>query len=249
MVKVATQHATSLHLNLVADLLPTHAEYDDMLSTLSQDVIHPSLAIIDPLIIPGEENNGLSPECDSRGYSQYARAVCALILVLSENRKEAKQNIWALKHILSFMVYATDLQSYPAGRSPLLSSEALNEYLDDLITKGSQIVTYLLTSSYEDGWRQSALHAVTQNVALDGANGPAKLLVELINDAKETDGSRAVRVLKMALQHVLDDVDKDEADRWFTLSKKLERDGAQYEYIDFTSSWLIPVKHQKRQWR
>ena len=235
MVKVAAQHASSLHLNLVADLLPTNDEYDDMLSVLSQDVIHPSLAVIDPQIAPGEENATLSPECDSRGYSQYARAVCALILVLSENRTEAKRNIWALKHILSFIVYATDFQSYPAGRSPLLSSEALNECLDELVTKGSQIVTYLLTSSYGDGWRRSVLNAVLQNVALDALNGLSKFLVKLINEAKGTDGSRATRVLRMALQHVLDDVDKDEADRWLALANKLERNGALHEREPFTA--------------
>ena len=235
MVKVATQHASSLNLNLVTDLLPTNDEYDDMLSILSQDVIHPSLAVIDPQIAPCEENVASSPECDSQGYSQYARAVCALILVLSENRKEAKQNIWALKHILSFIIYARDLQSYPTGRSPLLSSEALNEYLDNLVAKGSQIVTYLLTSSYEDGWRQSVLNAVTHNVALDELNGLPKLLVQLINDAKDTDGSRATRILKVALQHLLDDVDRDEADRWLALAKQLERNGALHKKVSFTA--------------
>ncbi|KAK2461029.1 hypothetical protein APHAL10511_006970 [Amanita phalloides] len=227
VVKVASQHATQLHLDFVADLLPSSEMYDDMLNALSQDVIHPSLAVIDPLIAFDEEDDAVSPEYDARGYSQYARAVSALILVLSENRQEAKQNVWALKHILSFIVYAKDLKDYPAGRSPLLSSEASNDLLDELLAKGAQITTYLLTSANETGWRENILNAVMKNTKLDGSNELSKLLVELITDAKNMDRSRATRILRMVLQHVLNDVDKVEADNWFALAKQLERNAPQ----------------------
>ncbi|KAF8624962.1 hypothetical protein AX15_005604 [Amanita polypyramis BW_CC] len=228
VAKAASEHIVRLHLGLVADLLPTSEEYEDMLTNLSQDVIHPSLAVIDPLIPPGEENMALTPECDARGYSQYARAVCGLILVLSENRQEAKRNIWALKHILSFVVYASDLQSYPSGRSPLFTSEVLSDYFDEVMTKATQITAYLLTLSFEDGWRQNMLNAITKNATLDESkNALSKLVAELIKDAKETDGSRAARILKMVLQHVLDDVDKNEADHWLILAKQLEHNAPQ----------------------
>ncbi|KAF8634833.1 hypothetical protein AX17_004084 [Amanita inopinata Kibby_2008] len=222
IIKVASDHASQLHLDLAADLLPSRDEYDELLAELSSEVIHPSLAVVDPLISPEWENEVENPKCDARGFSRYARAVCGLIQVLSQNRHAAKRNIWALKHILAFVVYASDFQSFPAGRSPLFSSEALNAFLDDLVTKAMQITTYLLTSSPEDNWRQRCLDVVLNDGPLTGLNTLSSFLVDMIIVSKTSDSTLDTRSLKLILQHVLDEAEKDEADRWLLLAKKIE---------------------------
>ncbi|PFH48098.1 hypothetical protein AMATHDRAFT_66268, partial [Amanita thiersii Skay4041] len=223
IVKLASEHAPQLKLDLVTDILLPRNEYDELLKELSQDAIHPCLAVIDPLISSGSENEVRLAEHDTRGFSMYARAVCGLIHVFSEHRHIAKQSIWALQHVLAFMVYASDFSSFPIGYSPIFAPEALY-VLDDLVTKATQIVTLLLTSNIEDIWRSRSLDALLGSSSLGSLS---QFLVDAIANAAETDSSRDTRILKLVLQHIMDDVDKHEAERWVALIRKYERDAPQ----------------------
>ncbi|KAM6492444.1 hypothetical protein JOM56_012168 [Amanita muscaria] len=228
IASVTSEHASDLHIDVINHLLPSAEEFDFMLRGLSQTAIHPSLAIIDPLIAPVVEPEAESPDSDVWGYSSYARAVSAVIWLLSENRRAAKLHVWALKHILSFTVYAADFKSYPAGHSPLFSSEAIGTRLDTLLTKAAYVTTYLLNLSSEDTWRTKCLDALLKNVALDESSDTiSNFLANLVAEASVHDTSQATRVLKMVLQHVLGDVGRDEADRWFAFARRLENDAPQ----------------------
>ncbi len=96
-----------------------------MLDDLSSDPIHPALAVLDPLIPPGEYAEIDPPACDSHGFSPYARLVSMLLFVFLEDRQCARRNTWALRHLLALSLYADDYSAYPTGSSPVFRKEAL----------------------------------------------------------------------------------------------------------------------------
>lgn len=204
--------------------LPSVPELDRMLDDLSSDPIHPALAVLDPLIPPGEYPEIDPPACDSHGLSPYARLVSMLLFVFSEDRQSARRNTWALRHLLALSLYADDYRAYPTGSSPVFRKEALMD-LEGLIARLQQISTYLLTSAAsDDGWRQKVLDAVANVQPLDGtAPSLALFLRDQLTRARKGDETREARILGRTLLHVLHDADKAEADRWITFARNIER--------------------------
>ncbi|KAK0229492.1 hypothetical protein EDD85DRAFT_130041 [Armillaria nabsnona] len=203
--------------------LPSVPELDRMLDDLSSDPIHPALAVLDPLIPPGEYTEIDPPACDSHGFSPYARLVSVLLFMFLEDRQSARRNTWALRHLLALSLYADDYSAYPTGSSPVFRKEALID-LEGLIVKLQQICTYLLTSASDDGWRLKVLDAVTNVQPLDETEPSLALFLrDQITKARKGDETREARILGRTLLHVLHDADKAEADRWITFARSIER--------------------------
>ncbi|KAK0452099.1 uncharacterized protein EV420DRAFT_1273820 [Desarmillaria tabescens] len=202
--------------------LPSVPELDRMLDDLSSDPIHPALAVLDPLIPPGEYTEIDSPACDSHGFSSYARLVSLLLFAFMEDRQGARRNTWALRHLLALSLYAEDYNAYPIGSSPVFRKALID--LEGLILKLQQICTYLLTSASDDGWRLKVLDAVTNVRPLDEVDPPLALFLrDQIVKARKSDETREARILGRVLLHVLHDADKAEADRWIVFARSIER--------------------------
>jgi hypothetical protein len=224
-------------------------EVDEMLNQLSPDPIDPSVAVMDPLIPPASAFTDKSafkrPQLyDTRGFSSYARVVDALLQVFTEDRRSAKQNTWALGHFLALEVYAQDFVNVPSAQSPVFEQKALAVGLDGMIARVRQVTTYVLTSAADDGWRSAALGVVLQDKREGDVGALAMLLVDAIRRARERDFARDVRILRIILDHVFHDMEKEEADRWMLLARKIESTGDPFLFFErrlcLTASDLAP---------
>ncbi|KAJ7056206.1 hypothetical protein C8F01DRAFT_377750 [Mycena amicta] len=212
-------------LNIIPDIFPSKAELDAILETLSPDAASPSLAVLDPDLPPSTSRKvqTATASFDERGYSAYARIVSALLQAMVDDRPAAKENVWALRHVLSLALYAEDVIAVPTAASAVFDASSLVLELPALVTKAQQLVTYILTSGTDDGWRTSVLSAVTNDKPLVGGSAVALLLVDIVACARQTDASRDCRVLGSVLRHVLQDADKAEADLWLAFARKIEK--------------------------
>lgn len=220
----ALSEATLKEVIPLLSFLPSVPELDRMLDDLSSDPIHPALAVLDPLIPPGEYTEIDPPACDSRGFSPYARLVSMLLFVFLDDRQSARRNTWALRHLLALSLYADDYSAYPTGLSPVFRKEALMD-LEGLVVKLQQICTYLLTSAAsDDGWRLKVLDAVTNVQPLDETVPSMVLFLrDQITRSRKGNETREARILGRTLLHVLHDADKAEAERWITFARSIER--------------------------
>ncbi|KAG6883962.1 hypothetical protein C0993_002462 [Termitomyces sp. T159_Od127] len=223
------------------DIFPSARETEQALCHLSPDPIHPSLAVVTPLIPPSSAFTSTSSQCvsrnangtdfDKRGFSSYARIVSALLHVFIEDRQVAKQNLWALRHFLALELYAQDFISVPGAWSRVFAAEAIHARLETLVVKVEQIAMYVLTLSTSEGWREAALAAVIGSGSQPSSSSSSQVatsgplpafLVDTIQRARDSDWVRETRILRNVLQHVFYDVDREEADRWLVLARKIE---------------------------
>jgi E3 ubiquitin-protein ligase listerin len=221
-------------INLLTDIFPTPKEIDNMLSQLSPDPIDATLAVMDPLIPPASafaSTSDIPPPYDTRGFSSYARVVDALLQVFGEDRQSAKKNTWVLRHFLAFEVYAQDFMNVPSAQSPVFEQKALAAGLDDAIARVRQVTTYVLTSGADSGWRGAALGAVLEDKAAGEIGALPTLLVDAIRLAREQDFTRNVRVLRIVLDHVFHDMEKEESDHWMLLARKIESTGECFSFF------------------
>ena len=197
-----------------------------MLDDLSPDPIHPCLAILEP-IVHTESSFESQPETsslfDDRGYSAYARVVEGLTHAFAQDRRTAKDNMWALRHLLALSLYASDLVHIPWAPNPAFDQQVPRAQLNDLLSKIQQVSTYLLTSSADDGWRSKVITSILNNRPFGGSDGLVGFLTDSITMAKDIDNVREARILCRILQRVLDEADKDEADQWVMLARKMEK--------------------------
>lgn len=238
MLRIISQGCPGFHINVVNDIFPSRDEVDAMLDDLCPDPIHPSLAALEPLIPSGSAFGGHTfsmQTYDDRGYSSYARVTSGLLHVFIQDRQVAKANMWALRHFLALAQYASDLLRIPWAQSPVFNQQALKSDLNNLIAKVQRVTTYLLTSSPDDGWRSKVIAAVTDHTFIDDSDTPAKFVAELIGHAASVNNIRESRILCNVLQHVLDKVDKDEADQWILLARRIERTSKPLIWVRRTS--------------
>lgn len=225
-----SQGPPHLRTQLLPDVFPTQGEIEDMLNHLSPDPIHPSLAVIDPLIPPASafigQHTFAQPQLyDTRGFSTYPRVIDTLLHVFSEDRPLAKQNMWALRHFLALQVYAQDFVNVPSAQSPAFEQKTLVDELEGVIVRIRQMTAYVLTSAADDGWRGTAVGAVLEDKGVSDGGALATLLVDAVNMAKQRDLSRDVRVLRIILDHILHGIGREEADRWMLLARKIDSIG------------------------
>ncbi|KAG6877121.1 hypothetical protein C0993_010124 [Termitomyces sp. T159_Od127] len=241
VLEMVWKRPSGITFDLLRDIFPSAREIEQALCHLSPDPIHPSLAVVTPLIPPSSafvstssesvSRNANETDFDKRGFSSYARIVSALLHVFIEDRQVAKQNLWALRHFLALELYAQDFISVPGAWGRVFAAEAIHARLEMMVAKVEQIATYVLTSSTSEGWREAALAAVmgsgsqpsSSSSSQVATSGPlSAFLVDTIQRARDSDRSRETRILRNVLQHVFYDVDEEEADRWLVLARKIE---------------------------
>ncbi|KAJ7074942.1 hypothetical protein B0H15DRAFT_1027322 [Mycena belliarum] len=215
-------------LDVVEGVFPAQSTLDAMLDALPASPPAASLAVLHPHLPPASAIRppASSAACDARGYSAYARIVVSLLQALAADRRAARVHAWALRHVLALALYVEDLLAVPAAPSPVFdtaSPELDRAALSRLPARAQQLATYVLTAAAEDGWRARVLAAVTSNKPLIGGCALSGLLVDLIESARRTDGSRDCRILERVLRHLLQDADKTEADLWMALARKMDK--------------------------
>ncbi|KAK7439775.1 hypothetical protein VKT23_017349 [Stygiomarasmius scandens] len=248
IVQTLSDLSRNCPIDPIHDLLPPQTQFDKLLDLLPPDPIDPSLAVLDPLIPPSscfsqaseDEDATTPPSYDTYGYSSYARLIIALVhIILDIDRQlsRKKENMWLLGHLLAAEMYAEDLINVPEGKSVVFSSaaiissstvndESMSEAeldLAEVIVRIQQIVTYVLTSATMEGWRTRALGVLDGKGSVGELESHAKFLVDVVQRSLHKDTSRECRVLYSVLQHILDDVDKEEAEAWILFARKIEK--------------------------
>jgi hypothetical protein len=229
VLRMIEERCPGFGVDLVGDVFLSPVALDASLALLSPDPISPSLAVLDPLIPPASmfsEDPVPIPQCDDLGYSSYARVASGLLHVFLHDRQLAKDNLWALRHIVALELYASDFLNVHGARSPVFDERAYGSDLEGLISKAQQVTTYLLTSSTDEGWRSRVVSAIMEDKEISSSDGVAGFLADLIRQAARMDNIRESRILRHVLRHVLDKVESDEAERWMLLARRLERKGS-----------------------
>ncbi|KZT00638.1 uncharacterized protein LAESUDRAFT_708574 [Laetiporus sulphureus 93-53] len=207
------------------DLLPPKSTFDSMLNELPAEAIDASLAVIDP-IIPTSLGEGEATEDemhDRLGFSRYARAVYALLLHLADDRTAARENPWALRHLLAISMYAGELLQSPRSHGVVFSNQASRTALQDVVTKVGQISAYVLSSEQGEGWHATVVKAITTENQIGCPDDIGRLLYDLIALSRSEDTVREARILRTLLQHLLGSASKTDAEQWILLARKLEK--------------------------
>ena len=227
IIKVLTEDNPGVTSVTLGDILPSQARLDDELKALRSDPAHPSLAINHPLVPPSsmfDPAKGSGCSTDIYGFTSYARAVSALLSVFVEDRHAAKTSIWALRHLLVLSFYADELMQMSSSPSPVFSDRISKNVLVDLITQVRQLTAYMLVVPSEGKWHANVVSAVSDDRSkVEGEL--AKFVVELVSAAMRTGSYRDSAVLLAALQYIVGDADKGEADLWMGLARKIEKSG------------------------
>jgi E3 ubiquitin-protein ligase listerin len=232
-----SQNQHVLGVDIIHDIFPSPDEVNQMLRVMPSDPIHSSLAVLDPLLPPPSvyRHAPISTQIyDNRGYSAYARLVCALLQVSIEDRQAARRNFWALRHFLALSIYADDLLQIPTASSAAFQQNTSGNDLHNIITTVHQITTYLLTSPMNRELHLKVITAVCEDrsdVSLGGLGG---FLADFIASSKHDDNVMDSRILRRILQPVLSDVSMYEADQWMILARRLEKTGVYYVNIRCT---------------
>lgn len=226
--------------DVLEGVLPSLAYLDGTLQSLSPDVIDPSIAVLDPLIpvISTANRRGKTQKplaTDRYGFSAYARSVSAHLRALGEDRQLARRNLWVLRHFFALSVYAQDILDIPSAiaRSPAFDDKVNPAALADIVARSRQISVYLLNTAAvqdDDTWRMVVLdRLLTETVQKDPREGLQQLqmfLYDAIVHAKNGDGLRDARVLKMVLDPLFQDgLNADEGELWVQYARKVEKTG------------------------
>jgi hypothetical protein len=213
----------------LADIFPTPGEFNTMVNSLPSDPPDPSLAFVESIIpaISEFENPIISGlEFDSRGYSPYIRVTSALLAYLGDNRSIAKENMWALRHILILGQYANDALRVTTTPSGLFGPDVLRSELRRLLGKVHQLSTYLLSTG-DDGLHSQVVSACTSARATNSSDALVSFVVDVVNHAKREDTIRDSLVLRSVLKHLFASASKTDSDQWLTLARRLEKTAPQ----------------------
>ncbi|KAH7909880.1 hypothetical protein BJ138DRAFT_1154228 [Hygrophoropsis aurantiaca] len=229
----------TIDIAVIADLFPSSKELDDMLNNLPSDPPNSSLALLNPCMPSALdfENGKISDlSCDSRGFSPYIRVVAALLHCFGDDRQLAKDNIWALRHILALSQYVQDYLTVPASRSGLLSQDVSIFDLQRILSKAHQLTTYLVSSSaVDDGWHAKVISACSSNGSKAALDPLSKLVADLVEHASNEDTIRDSLILRSILQHLLANATKSDSEQWMLLARKLEKTSPQTSIAIVTS--------------
>ncbi|KAH8102265.1 hypothetical protein BXZ70DRAFT_63905 [Cristinia sonorae] len=218
-------YTPGIAVNVLEEVFPSKNELDAMLDTLPTNPVDPSMAVLDPLIHLGDEDEDTSQSVvDSFGLSSYARIVTAMILYFAEDRHTAKQNPWALRHFLALSQYANEVIQVPSAKSAVFGQQISTAALHECITRVQQLLAYILVGSVEEGWLSNLLSGLSTGKRSPSYNGLSHLLHDLILGQVGRDNVREARILHTLLQHVLPqaDVSKQDGDQLVFLGRKLE---------------------------
>lgn len=244
------------YIDLFEDIFPSRVTLEQMLSVLPPDPISSSLGVMDPLIPPASQFFAAlaekkkkptkkrapeppQPAFDAHGYSSYARAIIAMLQVFLDDRQVAKNNTWALRHFIAFSLYAEDYLNVPHAKSAVFHPAALGgTSLLDMISRIKHIATYILTSAVQEGWKTEVLRALIEDTSTHYYDPLSLFLVDIIQDCDLHDYINEARLLRRVLQHILDDADIWEADKWIEFAKFQDKRGKLYVHSICRKSYL-----------
>ncbi|TCD68845.1 hypothetical protein EIP91_009559 [Steccherinum ochraceum] len=225
LIQLVSSRASGLDVDVVKDIFPSRKELDAMLDTLPTSPADPSMAVLDPMILPGEaDEEGLQSVTDSFGYSSYARIVVAISFYLMEDRQAAKENIWMLRHLLATSQYAYEVLQIPSTQSAVFGSTVAPSALQEFTTRTQQLLAYLLTSTIEDGWLPRFIASLSSGQRSSPSNDIGDLIYDLVLDGAGRDSMRESRILRTLLQHTLAQAGptKQDGDQLIAIARKLE---------------------------
>ncbi len=227
LVNLFERGITHLDENVFSDVVLAQADLDALLSTLPGQPTSVSLAVTDPLVLPGEwdESDASGVEFDKYGLSPYARLVNTLLLHFLRHRDLARQNIWALRHLFALKIYAQDALDVPFAPSPVFGKTTDRMELGDVVQKINQIAAYLLSEDHEQGWLAQLALRLTQNKTNPESHAIERLLKILISPAQRPDAHRDARILRLVLQHLFASAEKADAEAWLVLARGVEKSG------------------------
>ncbi|KAF7975675.1 hypothetical protein HWV62_8773 [Athelia sp. TMB] len=209
-------------VDLFRDILPVHAELDSMLAVLPSEPVNSSLGVLDSLLAYPSSGSKLTPlPYDTRGLSSYARATYAILHMFGQNRQLARQNIWALRHLLALSIYADDAIQLSLELSPVFGAISPSQ-LKDIVDNVQQVTTYLLGSATDEGFHRRVIAAISDG-KISGLDGLEAFLLEVVGKSKAEESARGCRILFRVLHHLFANANKDEADAWLALARKLEK--------------------------
>ena len=228
ILRAVSRASLGIQLHSALDIFPPQQRIDELLYQISPDPIHPSLAVINSHIPPATNLRHKRTSAlvqDRQGFSVYARIVHALVQVLLEDRHALKSNTWALRHFCALAIYAQDFLSIPSASSAIFGPVASLPELEALVSRVEQAMTYMLTSSSDEGWRLAALDAALGKRSAGSLETLPRFLFDTIEFGREADNGRESRILWHVLQRTLHELDTSEADLWILLARKMEAKG------------------------
>jgi len=228
------QSLSSLHLPPLSVLPPPSEFHHLLITTTPADPVDPTLAMIEPLI-PFSPSTSKTKQAlthinfDSSGYSPYARATRALLHALISDRHIARMNLWALQHVLTLALLASEAMQVPNADNPVFKKGFVSRDELRAITRDVQKVAAFLLSSAggEKTWHRDLIGSLSakgkgKEVKLDEVGTFVRKMIE---DVKETGSVRDSLVLSTVLQHILPATTKEDADGWVELARELEVTG------------------------
>jgi E3 ubiquitin-protein ligase listerin len=219
-------HLALLGPNVVEDIFPSSQVLDGWLDQLPAEPLHPSLSVCFPLIPPSAELPPIPDTTfDSRGLSRYGRVIEGLLQLFGEHRKLAKQHVWALRHFQAIKVYAQDLLNVASERSHVFHSTTTPSMLEGIINRVDQITAYLFNSQPDEKWFVPAVVTALDPRQSSILGTLSQSLLLMINVARGSDKPRDVRLLRNILQHLFQDITKEEGDNWVQLARQVESSG------------------------
>ncbi len=220
--------APDLETDVIKDILPQQAELDVMLDRLPPYPADASLAVVDPLVLPGDWSEAAEseqPENHFAGYSAYTRATTSMLVHFLNDRLSAKANVWALRHLLALSLFAQELLHISSAQSPAFSSQVDRADLEHIVAQIRRLTTYLLSHTGNEGWLSQVADNLVKGKIQPNADGVEHLLHALIRSPKNEDNVRESRILHIILQHLLASASKSDADQFVQLARTIERKG------------------------
>ncbi|KAF9226338.1 hypothetical protein BS17DRAFT_807138 [Gyrodon lividus] len=226
IIRSISPSPAGIYIDVLADILPSRAEYDAMLDSgaLPSSSISPSLALLDPTL----PTCSSSPTPSNSTHTAYTRATSALLAHLSTSRSVARSNLWALRHVLTLGFYANEYLRVEGVRSGIFTVGGGKEDIKDVVEKVKSLTTYLLGRIDEDVHAKAVSTLMGKKAGVIGDDGSlASFVIEVAQHAREKDRVRDTAVLGIVLQHLFADATKDDADLWLGLARRLEKTAPQ----------------------
>jgi len=238
ILTVINRKPQGVDISPLADIFPTRGELEIMADSLPSNPPDPSLALNESIIPATSEFENITItglKFDSRGYSPYIRVTSALLEYLADARSVAKENMWALRHVLILGQYANDFLSVPESPSGLFGSDVSRQDLRRLLAKVHQLSTYLLSMG-DDSLHSQVVSACTATRTTTSSNALVSFAVDVVSYARREDTVRDSLVLRSVLKHLLPSASKSDSDQWLNLARRLEKTGATHGVMLWTMS-------------
>lgn len=191
--------------------------------------VHASLGVDSVLIPPPslfrDDEPNLNTSFDSSGCSTYARGVLVLIRSLLEDRTLARSNIWSLEHLWTFSILVDDWLALPSDSKGLFSKNADQEVIQEYGNRAKRIAAYLTSRPLGERWHTNVTSAIQTGSLNPTIDDFGRFIVDLFKKAIDQNSILLSRVVFVALQHVFSSIDKEDADRWILLLRKIEKHG------------------------